>query len=467
MSSIDRDILRQSISDVLHRSEIGSWLDLVTSVAVDSRQVRPGALFIALPGNVTDGHLYIEDAIERGAVAAIVEKPVAVQSVRQIPFVQRKNSLQVLQEIAGAIHKKRSSKVIAITGSVGKTTTKEFAAMLIASEQRVFCTPGNMNSQIGLPLSLINDPVGDEECYIIEIGMTHPGNIERLVKVIPPHIAMITSIHYVHAANFTSLKEIALAKKEIFSSSELALRVLNQQSHEFQTLSDGIEHVPLSTFSSSFHDNAQYQICRKDGMLHIYEQKKEMLSLKDPEFLAEHVYENCIAAIALARAVGVSWKGILAAIPRLKMPEKRLEMVAVGGVHFLNDAYNASEPSMISVLDAFHKLVPKGHGKKIAVLGQMRELGQFSQECHRRVAEKAIQVADCIVCFGEEAKIIYQVALVACIPTFWTNSFEELIEYLETILAKDDIVLLKGARSNRLERVIELFQKHLFSNKLI
>ncbi len=425
-------------------------------VQVDSRLVASGDIFIALPGNTTDGHLFLSKALESGAVGLIIRDDFKGFIPQGVPVARVPDTLDALQELARKKIQLASPRIIAVTGSVGKTTTKEFIRTLLQSENSVFSTSGNMNSQIGLSLSIINEAPSDVDWYVLEMGMTHFGNISRLVSIAPPDVALVTSIHLVHSQNFTGLDDIAKAKSEIFSSPKTSLRIANRDTNSFTTIQDASE-IPMKTYSISRNPHAEWMLQRKDDHVYLYEKGALELRVKDPMFPADHIYDNFLAAVSAARSCGVSWKGIEKAAPELQLPPLRLEKVIKKGITFINDSYNASEPSMLSALQTLGKQSVNGAGRRIAVLGQMRELGKFSKECHERVGKKACEVADNIYCLGEEAEPIAHICEGIGKPCFWTVSFDELMKVLLQEIRADDVLLLKGSRSNQLWRVLDYY----------
>ncbi len=445
---------RKSIREVLSFQESDPFVDNITSIQVDSRNTTPGTLFFALKGAQTDGHEFLQDAVEKGAIGLVVSKDYEGPIPKNITVIKVLDGLSTLQKIAQVKLQLASPKIAAITGSVGKTTTKEFAKTLVGVEKKVFSPSGNMNSQIGLALAIVNGPVGDEEWYVLEMGMTHPGNILRLVDIAPPDIALVTSIHYVHSQNFSDLSGIAKAKAEIFASQQTRVRILNRAANQFDLLvSTG--SCPYKTYSLHEGQNSTWHITRENGVIHCFEENKLVCKVPDPIFPALHVYDNLLAAISIAREAGISWQGISQGIQRVSLPKQRLEIASVKGVTFINDSYNASEPSMVAGLEVLHETAKKQNGRSVAILGQMRELGNFSEECHFRVGLKAAEMADYVFCLGEEAKPIYEVCQKAGVEVFWTTSFSELFSKCTEVIREGDTVLLKGSRSNQLWRVLE------------
>lgn len=393
------------------------------NVVVDSRIAGSGDLYIALPGARVDGHDFVQDAASRGCVAAIVSRKVNVD----IPQIVVSDPLDFLHATISEYIAHNKPQVIAITGSVGKTTTKEFLRQILSCCFSVAATPGNANSQIGLPLAIFNHFQGDEDFWVLEMGMTHPGQITQLCRMIPPDIALITHVAHVHAANFNTLEQIALAKAEIFSQPQTKMGFINGHSGCLTTL------LNVGKCNKVVVDD-------------------EKVRRRYPHlFPGKHLYQNLALAIETALYLGILWGDLDRVVPTLTLAANRMELLELAGVTILNDSYNASEISTLAALDS---LPTKIQGKKIALIGQMLELGQFSNQAHKNVANHALNKVDLMICYGEACKPIFEVWKAAGKPVFWTTDRSELLGHLHASLAPGDYLLLKGSRSNLLSELI-------------
>ncbi len=295
----------------------------VCGVAVDSRLVEPGQVFFALKGAQVDGHAYLCQAASQGAAAAVVSEAYSGQDYG-MSLLRVKDPLQALQALAQKIIAIRNPKIIAVTGSLGKTTTKDFIKALLQAKYRVAASPGNSNSQIGMPLSIINHTEGDEEVLVLEMGMTHVGNISNLLKIAPPDIALVTTVALVHACNFSSLSEIGLCKAEIFTHPKTELGILNYDIEDFEKLRHigPCNKISFSTKSSQadyFLDMAKEKISSKNDA------KEHVLSrLSVP---GKHNHQNFLAAAVVARHMDISWEEIRRIMPTLTLPERRLQRI--------------------------------------------------------------------------------------------------------------------------------------------
>jgi UDP-N-acetylmuramoyl-tripeptide--D-alanyl-D-alanine ligase len=421
-------------------------------VCVDSRLLEPGQLFFALPGMHVDGHRYLAEAASKGAVAAVVNREYAGEDFG-LPLLRVENGLLALQGLAKKVLGQRSSQVVAVTGSYGKTTTKDFVSTILMDRFKIASSPGNSNSQIGLPLAILNHTSGDEELLILEMGMTHPGQLSALVDIAPPVIALITAIGLVHACNFDSLVQIAQAKAEIFSHPKTQLGIFH---HEI--LSSGevrqIGSCRKLTFSETSKE-ADYVLERRKDRLHVHEKGTETAYLPLLSIPGEHYHHNFLAAIAVARALNMSWEEIADRQPFLQLPERRLQFVEKKGVLFIDDSYNASEMTVKAALRSMPQ--PKSGRRKVAVIGEMLELGKFSKRCHLEVGEFAMKHVDWMLCLGTECAPIYTCWTQAGRPVVWENERSALVSTLRSHLRPGDVVLLKGSRLKQLWKILEEF----------
>lgn len=381
---------------------------------VDTRKLKSGEVYCALPGVRVHGENFVKEAFEKGASYVLASPSCSFKNEKMITV---NDVLETLHALAREFfHKRRPRHVIAITGSLGKTTTKEFLATLLESTFSVFKTPGNANSQIGLPLAILNEFQG-EEVAILEMGMTHAGQIEQLIAIAPPDYALITKVALVHAVNFGSLEEIVQAKTEIF---------LHPQTK-----------VGFHPSELTVKDRGT---CRKKTFC---PKNLEGLPFNEP-----HLIHNLAAALCIVNELGIEVKEHLS---QLKLPERRMERVEKRGVLFINDSYNAAPESVIAAL----KSLPPTFGKKIAVLGGMEELGQFSESCHRRVAEEALDLADHLICYGNLCTPMAEVWKCRGKPYHHFYDRDAIAACLAALALPGDVVLLKGSNSMKMWTILD------------
>lgn len=430
---------------------VRSTLDVIpTGYCVDSRCVKPGELFFALPGARADGHTFLAQVAAAGVCAAVVSRTYQGPD-HGLHLIAVDDVLVALQVIARTCLEHHRCTVVAVTGSVGKTTTKEFLRVLLSPRYRLAASPGNSNSQIGLPLAILNHTRGDEELLILEMGMTLPGHIEQLVGIAPPDIALITTVALAHAGSFDSLEAIARTKAEIFTSPRTRLGLLPRDVAAYDEICR-IGSCDKRSFGVNQPD-ADYCLKMGPNGLSVVVGKVEQLLGMSPDLPGEHNLHNLIAAISVARELDVPWEQIVSAIPRLELPERRLQTIERYGITFINDSYNAHPIAVKSALGSLP--TPKAGGKRVAVLGTMPELGKFSDECHRDVAQHALSRVDEVICFGAECQPTYEVWQRAGRPVTWLLDRDKLISTLKTRLSPGDVVLIKGANTKRMWTLID------------
>lgn len=419
-------------------------------VAVDSRLVKPGDLFFALPGNRTNGHTFLSQAASQGAAAAVVSNTYHGDSFG-MPLLHTPDTLIALQELAKNLLKQRNPKIVAITGSVGKTTTKEMVSSILKQKFRTAASPGNSNSQIGLPLAILNHTNGDEEVLVLEMGMTHTGGISKLVAIAPPDLAVITSVFHVHAENFDSLSDIARAKGEILHHPRTQLGIISRDIEDFEELwhTGACDKLSFSVTSEA----SDYFLRDCGNMLKIGGAVGDIAEVDPLKIPGSHNKHNFLAAVVVARVLGVEWELIKEASTNLELPEKRLQRIERDGILFINDSYNAPFVAVKSALAEMPE--PKKGGRRIAVLGEMAELGKLTEEFHRQIGEHSLIHVDRMFCLGGNCKPICEVWQGSGKPADLFMNRADLVGALRKELAPGDVVLLKGSRAKELWKVLD------------
>lgn len=431
------------LNPLLNSSTIGSY-------CVDSRSLKQGGLFFALKGQKVDGHCFLDEARARGAIGAVVSKDYQC-SHGGLALIRVHDPLFALQSLAKAILLMTQPRVVAITGSVGKTSTKEFVKILLSAQYCVTASPGNQNSQVGMPLTILNEVSGKEDILVLEMGMSLKGHLTKLVEIAPPEVAVITSVALVHACNFNSIEEIARAKAEIFSSYKTSLGILHCDIPIYEEIAKtGLCRKTSFSFSSQCAD---YKIASDDHRIVEASIEGKKICIGNIPVFGNHQKNNLLAAIAVARYFDIDWSVIVNTIPLLKNAQLHSKLVYRGTILFYNDSYNASEISIKSALESLP--IPKNNGKKIAVLGSMLELGQFSFESHYRVGQHALDYVEKIYCLGEECRPIHELWQGHSRSTQLFHCREDLVKSLKVDLNPDDVVLLKGSHQNQLWKILE------------
>lgn len=423
----------------------------VTGYAVDTRLLQPGQIFFALRGARVDSHTLLPQVAAAGAIAAVVESnysgPDYGMTLLHVPDV-----LQALQTLAHSLlQTPQRPRIVAITGSVGKTTTKEFLRTLVAPCFRMAASPGNQNSQIGLPLTLLNHTDGSEELLILEMGMTLPGQISQLVQIAPPDIAVLTMVALVHAGNFANLEAIAQAKGEIFTSPHTHLGILPAEVCDFERLCE-LGTCRKRSYTTQERDADYRLVTDAQGIRVVTGNTLERLpALSIP---GRHNLHNLLAAVTAARELGVDWEVIRTQMTTLCLPDKRLQTVVKAGITFINDSYNAPPIGVQAALTSLPS--PKSpSGRRVAVLGTMPELGLFSEQCHRQVGEHALKHVDLMFCWGAECHPIHDIWQTAGRPVHWFLDKQELVQALKKTLRDGDVVLIKGENRKQMWQLLD------------
>lgn len=436
--------------------QVVNWLGLsrvvpclwIERVVTDSREVEKGALFAALVGQKVDGHAFLEEAASKGAVAALVSKKYQGPS-HGLFLIYVEDVLHALQQMAQNKQKQQTARIIAVTGSVGKTTTKEFIATLLEARYTVGKSPGNANSQVGVPVTILNMEE-DKEFLVLEMGMTHSLEISRLIQIAPPELSVVTAIGHAHVEFFENgLDGIASAKGEIFTHPLTKWGFIGPSARSM--LPKLLEMGSCAKMVIGEAGEGTYCFTRKESCFSFSMRGEDPYTFFPP-FTAKHLVEDLALAIAVAHFLGVSYAQIQEQMRHLTFCENRYEVLEKKGVLFVNDSYNASPESMRAALENLPQVV----GKKIAVFGAMRELGNHSLKAHREVGECALGVIDHLLCLGEGCMPMVEMFLASGKKAELFTDFSMLQKRLSEIEEKGDLVLIKGSNSAKLWRLIHI-----------
>jgi UDP-N-acetylmuramoyl-tripeptide--D-alanyl-D-alanine ligase len=356
--------------------------------------------------------------------------------------------LEALHKLARVAASETSAKIVGITGSVGKTTTKEFVSTLLEGKFRVGKNPASFNTKLTLPTTILNMQ-GDEEVWVLEMGMSEPSDLPVLVNIAPPEIAVVTKIALAHAAYFPGgLPDIAFGKAQIFTHEKTNTAIFDAGLFSYPAAISLI-HGQKVSFSLA-ERTADYFLT--DDLLDERGVRAPRLQIPFPQL---HVRHNLLAAIAVARALKMSWEEIEQRLPLLQLPKMRFEQFEKGGVWFINDAYNANPESMRSALSSLPE--PKPGGKRIAVLGTMFPLGSFSKEAHEEIGRFAQGRVDHLLSVGKEAKVLCDAFGEVKKPAeHFGEDKKALAERLKELMHPGDVVLVKGSRVMQLEEIFTL-----------
>ena len=430
-----------------------------TGVSIDSRTLLPGDLFVALKGPNFDGHAFAARAFAAGAAAALVaRRPDDVPG--DAPLVHVGDVERALDALGHAARARACAKVIAVTGSVGKTGTKDMLAAALGAQAKTAATSGNLNNQWGLPLTLARLPA-DAVYAVIELGMNHPGEILRLTKIARPDIAIITTIAAVHLENFESVFEIAEAKAEIFASMAGGTAVLNRDNPYFPVLACiAAGHGVARIVGFGAHPEAQVRLehctlgTESSQITATIRGRRIDYSLAVP---GRHWAINSLAALAAIGAAGADVDAAARAMgdfSGLAGRGQRLAVAREGGFDLIDESYNASPTSMRAAFEVLGRARPRAGGRRIVVLGDMFELGPQAEAMHAALA-------DSILCAGIDLVFTagpMMAALSRALPANVRGAHREDAAALAPVVSEavheGDIVTVKGSRGMRMERVV-------------
>ncbi len=440
----------------LYVSDEAQGLARPAGVSFDTRGLRPGDLFIAIRGIARDGHDFVEDAFRRGASAAVVSEDWFVRNpqFRTGAFIRVANPVGALQVLAAHYRRSLKARVVAITGSNGKTTTKDMAASVLARRFRTAKTEGNLNNHLGVPLTLLRIPE-DSEAAVVEMGMNHPGEIRRLAEISRPGVGVVTNVGPSHLEFLGSVENVLAAKGELLEYLKPAdTAVLNADdpyltsgrlSIRARTLTFGIDAA------SDFRPD-RVEAVAGEGALFVLEGREVRLGVPGREF----VYD-ALAAVAVGSALGVSLDDACGALEGFRPLGMRMETVRMGKVTVINDAYNANPTSVRAALRTLARM-GKG-GRTVAVLGDMLELGEHASRLHFEVGEAvAASGVDLLFTVGTHAREIQCGALSGGMPenrARHSHGSEEVREALRRTITDGDWVLVKGSRGCRMETIAD------------
>lgn len=428
----------------------------VDRISTDSRTLKRGELFVALHGENFDGHNFVEAAAKAGAVGAIVDFNWKGKVQETFRLIQVKDTLQAYQKLAANYRKSLSLKVVAITGSNGKTSTKDFAASVLARRFRVTKTEGNFNNHIGLPRTIL-EATSQDEVAVWEIGMNHPGEVAVLAKLAAPDVAVITNIGLAHFEFMGSRDAIAKEKGALVEAVGAEGTVILNADDPF-TKSISVRArarvILAGTAAGTIRASEITQSGSGTDFTILEGAHRCRAQLPVPGL---HMVQNAMLAVAVGRVFGLSLEDCAAGLVAAPLTKARLQIKEIGGVQFIDDSYNANPDSMKAALRTLVEL--DADGKRIAVLGEMRELGDESEHGHREVGETAaVLKVDHLVTIGNVAAPIAEAAEHAGLKkSVAVGSTSEAADLLSEIAAPGDLVLIKGSRAARTEEVIERF----------
>jgi UDP-N-acetylmuramoyl-tripeptide--D-alanyl-D-alanine ligase len=444
----------------------------ISEATIDSRQVIPAAMFVALPGERVDGHNYVGEAFRLGASLALVQRPVDPYPMLDLsqplttplklpaaPFCLKvDDTLQALQTIAAFWRSQLKVKIIGITGSVGKSTTKELVFDVLSQRFRTLKSPGNMNNEIGLPLALLRLGRGHQRA-VLEMGFYLPGEIAFLCNLAKPQIGVITNIGTVHAERAGSQEAIAMGKAELVRAlPKDGVAILN---YDDPWVHDMDKQTRARVFYYGLDPKADLWADHIEGLglagikfqLHY---QNEILHLHAP-LIGRHSVHTILRATAVGLVEEMTWQDIVSG---LLQGRSQLRLVAVhtrSGALLLDDTYNASPESTLAALNLLSEL----DGRKIAILGDMLELGPYEKQGHRMVGVRVAEICDVLVAVGPRSRITVESAHQAGMPQkaiTWFETAPDAVEFLREQLKNGDTALVKGSLGMGMARIVSALE---------
>lgn len=456
--------LEELLAAVNGRLEGPTSITSITGASVDSRRVAPGSLFVALRGERTDGHRYVAEALRAGAAAALVEHPVDLPPDVDGAVIQVADSLRAMQELAAWWRGRHRVRVVGITGSTGKTIAKEIMADVLSRTHATLRNEGNLNSETGLPMTLLRlEP--KHEAAVLEMSMYTTGEIARLAEIARPEVGVVLAVHPTHLERAGSLERIAEAKSELPRALPPdGLAVLNADDPRVAAMRD-VTRAEVRTFGLSPAADVRATEVESRGLagteftLHAPWGARRMRSATP----GRHLVPHALAAAAVAERMGVPVDEVAAALEAGSRAAHRMEAAAAAsGATLVDDTYNASPVSVRAALDFLAETPMPAGRRRIAVLGDMLELGPDEERLHREIGGHAAGRADAIVTVGERGCWIAEAARAAGAERVLTaDDATDAAELLERELAPGpgDLVLLKASRGIELDRAVDLLRE--------
>jgi UDP-N-acetylmuramoyl-tripeptide--D-alanyl-D-alanine ligase len=449
----------RKVAEFAHGSlDAGDPALIVSKVSTDSRTLQPGDLFVPLQGENFDGHKFIRQASERGAVGAMVEESWKGTAPSAFALIRVPDTLLGYQNLAASYRRSLPLRVIAITGSNGKTSTKDFVAATLSRGFRVTKTEGNFNNHVGLPQTMLAASSSDE-IAVWEIGMNHPGEIAALAKLAAPDAAIVTNVGLAHIEFMGSREAIAAEKGALAEAVGVdGTVILNADDPFSQGIADRTKAKVIfaGIENGSVHANEVSQSPTGCEFTILEGAHRCRAQLPVPGI---HMVQNAMLAVAAGRAFGLSLEDCAAGLASAPLTKARLQIKEINGIQFIDDSYNANPDSMKAALRTLVEL--DTDGRRIAVLGEMSELGEESEGGHREVGEAAAAFGiDKLIAVGPAGAGMARAAQEAGLEkSIFVATTVDAAQLLAKTAAPGDLILVKGSRSARMERVLEAFSK--------
>jgi UDP-N-acetylmuramoyl-tripeptide--D-alanyl-D-alanine ligase len=434
-------------------------IDRFTGISTDSRTIKKGEVFFAIKGDNFDGHNFVDIAISKGAALIVIDKKWYSKNESKYssaPFLVTGNTIKTLGELANIFRRKFNKPVIALTGSNGKTTTKEMIYSILSKKYNVLRTHGNLNNQIGVP-QMIFDLDEKYDIAVIELGTNHFGEIEYLCKILEPDFGLITNIGKGHLQFFKDLNGVRKAKEELFTylAKHNKFGLINGDDQNVVKASKALTNKRFYGFSNDFDYSGKYIGTDKNlnNQFEVQYNKNHKLQLK-LKVLGRHNLMNALAAVAVGLEFKVNQKDIKDALLEFQPVNKRMEFTKAGDIIILNDCYNANPDSIKAALDTLKDIPSKK--KKILVLGDMLEVGKNKKLEHESIAKQIKNSGfEYTFLYGPLSRYTYKILADKITYCKHYKDKEELAKDLSRVAESGDIILIKGSRGMKMETVID------------
>jgi UDP-N-acetylmuramoyl-tripeptide--D-alanyl-D-alanine ligase len=444
----------QELATVMAGRPTGTLPEGVTGISIDSRSIGAGEAFFAIKGDRVDGHDYASIAVANGAALLVVsEGKLPALGRLTVPMIVVEDVLAALVKLGAAARARTSAKIVAVTGSVGKTTTKEMLRQVLTPSGRVHAAVASFNNHWGVPVTLARMPA-DTEFGIFEIGMNHAGEITPLVQLVRPHVAVITNIAAAHLGNFKSLEEIAAAKAEIFDGLEVgSTALINRDSKQFGFLEKAAVAAGVTDIRSfGQHSKADYRLSDFEGAP---ESSTILATLKGETVEVHigapgrHIAENATAALGVVSILGADMGEAILSLSEMKAVKGRGQRhrlsIGTGSFALIDESYNANPASMRAAIAILAAAQPQGQGRRIAVLGDMLEMGEFSTKVHEELVGPLLASGIEHVWLSGEQMAALRDALPDSVAVEYRATTAEMAEFAASAVQPGDVLMVKSS----------------------
>lgn len=453
----------QEMIEAMGGRPFGQMPEGVTGISIDSRSITPGEAFFAIKGERVDGHDFASLAIANGASLLVVsEAKLPALGRLVIPMIVVDDVLQALEQLGIAARTRSRAHIVAVTGSVGKTTTKEMLRTVLEPSGKVHAAVASFNNHWGVPLTLARMPA-ETDFGVFEIGMNHPGEIRPLVKLVRPHVAIVTTIAAAHLGNFHNLDDIAAAKAEIFEGVEPGGHVLlNRDISQFGLLENAAQAAGVDNIHAfGQHAKAEFRLAEYDGAAEVstiwmnFSGETREVLIGAP---GKHIAENAVAVLGAVKLLGADMDAAIAALAGLAAVKGRGQRhhLAIGRGSFtlIDESYNANPASMRAAIAVLAQSLPKGEGRQIAVLGDMLEMGEFAAKVHAELAGPLLAAGISHVWLAGPEMQALRDALPESVHVEYREKTEDLAGFAVSAVRQDDVVMVKSSLGTGFGKIV-------------